>query len=133
MRITTAAAKRLLGGRVAGGKDCRLDDLLAPSGRIGEHQVSRKKRTTNKFSSNYVPYGNNYAVSGKEVFMYTGKPNDAATGLHYEGARYYDSTMGRFITQDSVTGIQDDPMSLNRYIYARDNPIKIVDLAGHEW
>jgi hypothetical protein len=43
---------------------------------------------TIKFSSNYVPYGNNYAVSGKEVFMYTGKPYESATGLYYLGARY---------------------------------------------
>jgi RHS repeat-associated protein len=47
--------------------------------------------------------------------------------------RYYDPTTGRFTIQDSVTGTQEDPMSLNRYIYARDNPMKIVDLAGHEW
>jgi RHS repeat-associated protein len=86
-----------------------------------------------KFSSNYVPYGGNYALSGKEVFMYTGKPLDLATGLYYEGARYYDATLGRFTIQDSITGTQYDPMSLNRYVYARDNPMKIVDLAGHEW
>ena len=24
-------------------------------------------------------------------------------------------------------------MSLNRYMYARDNPMKIVDVNGHEW
>jgi len=100
---------------------------------LGNTRLETTTTVSVKFSSNYVPYGKNYAVSGKEVFMYTGKPYDSATGLYYEGARYYDPTTGRFITQDSITGVQEDPMSLNRYIYARDNPMKIVDLAGHEW
>ena len=77
---------------------------------------------TIKFSSNYVPYGQNYAISGKEVFMYTGKPLDSATGLYYYGARYYDDGIGRFVTEDSYTGDFNDPLSLNLYIYARDNP-----------
>jgi RHS repeat-associated protein len=95
--------------------------------------LSRQSGVDKLFSSNYVSYVSNYAVSGKEEFMYTGKSYDSATGLYYEGARYYDPTTGRFVTQDSVTGTQEDPMSLNRYMYARDNPMKIVDLAGHEW
>ena len=100
---------------------------------LGSTRLVATSTVTIKFSSNYVPYGNNYAISGKEVFMYTGKPYDSATGLYYEGARYYDPATGRFITQDSITGFQEDPLSLNRYMYARDNPMKIVDLAGHEW
>ena len=100
---------------------------------LGSTVLETTSTVSVKFSSNYVPYGKNYAMTGKEVFMYTGKPYDSATGLYYEGARYYDPTTGRFTIQDSITGTQEDPMSLNRYIYARDNPMKIVDLAGHEW
>ena len=100
---------------------------------LGNTRLETTSTVSVKFSSNYVPYGKNYGVTGKEVFMYTGKPYDSATGLYYEGARYYDPTTGRFTIQDSITGTQEDPLSLNRYIYARDNPMKIVDLAGHEW
>ena len=85
------------------------------------------------FSSNFGAYGSNYAMSGAEAFQYTGKLLDEATGLYYEGARYYDPSTGRFVTEDSVVGITTDPMSLNRYMYARDNPMKIVDMNGHEW
>jgi RHS repeat-associated protein len=84
-----------------------------------------------KFSSNYVPYGNNYVASGKEVFMYTGKPYDSADGLYYYGARFYDSNTGRFVTQDTNTGLISDPISLNLYIYSRDNPMKYIDPDGH--
>jgi RHS repeat-associated protein len=63
--------------------------------------------------------------------MYTGKPYDSATSLYYYGARYYDQTTGRFITQDSHRGNLNDPQSLNRYIYGRDNPEKYIDTNGH--
>jgi len=98
---------------------------------LGSTRLETTSTVTVTFSSNYVPYGNNYAMSGKEVFMYTGKPLDSATGLYYYGARYYDDSIGRFITQDSWNGTKYDPLSLNKYIYARDNPERYVDPNGH--
>jgi len=98
---------------------------------LGNTRLETTTTVTVKFSSNYVPYGKNYAMSGREVFMYTGKPYDSATGLYYFGARFYDPTTGRFTIQDSITGVQEDPMSLNRYIYGRDNPERYTDPNGH--
>ena len=63
--------------------------------------------------------------------MYTGKPYDSVTGLYYYGARFYDSSIGRFVTQDSYSGKIDDPQSLNRYAYTRDNPMKYTDPSGN--
>ena len=63
--------------------------------------------------------------------MYTGKPLDSLTGLYYYNARLYDPTIGRFLTEDTYTGSESDPLSLNRYIYARDNPEKYNDPNGH--
>jgi len=84
------------------------------------------------FSSNYVPYGPQYGASGTpDEFLYAGKIYDGSTGLYYFGARYYDPTIGRFVTQDSYPGSRADPQSLNRYIYARDNPMKFIDPTGH--
>ena len=40
-------------------------------------------------------------------------------------------SVGRFVTEDSYPGSQSDPMSLNRYVYARDNPESVADLTGH--
>jgi RHS repeat-associated protein len=75
--------------------------------------------------------GQSYAMTGKEVFMYTGKPYDSTTGLYYYEARYYDDSMGRFVTEDSYSGDKNDPMTMNRYVYGRDNPEKYVDPTGH--
>jgi len=98
---------------------------------LGSTRLVATASVTVTFSSNYVPYGSNYAISGKEVFMYTGKAYDTATGLYYYGARYYDPGVGRFVTEDSYTGDLNDPLSLNLYIYARDNPERYVDPTGH--
>ena len=47
------------------------------------------------------------------------------------GARYYDPSTGRFITQDSYPGSKADPISMNRYAYASDNPERYADPSGH--
>jgi RHS repeat-associated protein len=86
-----------------------------------------------KFSSNYVPYGSSFGATGKEVFMYTGRQYDPSTGLYYLMARFYDPSIGRFVTEDSYSGSEDDPMTLDRYTYARDNPERYVDPSGHRY
>ena len=63
---------------------------------------------------------------------YTGHYLDDETGLLYFGARYYDSSLGRFITQDPITGNIMNPPSLHRYLYAYANPLRYVDLDGYE-
>jgi RHS repeat-associated protein len=53
------------------------------------------------------------------------------TGLHYFKARYYDSEIGRFITQDQYLGDPSQPQSLNRYTYAYNNPTVYTDPSGN--
>ncbi|HEV2225634.1 MAG TPA: RHS repeat-associated core domain-containing protein, partial [Nitrososphaerales archaeon] len=127
---TTTVTKHFFAGSLQVAKMVGSTAYYLHQDALGSTRLVATSTVTIKFSSNYVPYGNNYAVSGKEVFMYTGKPQDSATGLYYFGARYYDPTTGRFVTQDSYAGHMNDPMSLNRYIYARDNPERYVDPTG---
>jgi RHS repeat-associated protein len=83
------------------------------------------------FSTDYKPFGLTYGASGIVAFEYTGKPTDPVTGLYYSNARFYDSASGRFMTQDTDLGTQNSPLSLNRYIYALDDPMKYVDPTGY--
>ena len=53
------------------------------------------------------------------------------TGLYYVNARYYNSTTGRFITEDTYIGKYYDPLSLNRYTYCHNNPLRYTDPSGH--
>lgn len=67
--------------------------------------------------------------SSSQPFTYTGEPRDA-TGLSYLRARYYDPTLGRFMSRDPFAGFASGPLSLNRYTYARSNPSTLRDPSG---
>ena len=46
-------------------------------------------------------------------------------------ARYYDSSIGRFISRDRFHGFENDPQSLNQYAYVKGNPVMYFDPTGH--
>jgi RHS repeat-associated protein len=70
---------------------------------------------------------------------YTGKERDSESGNDYFGARYYASSMGRFMSPDWSAKEDDpvpyadleDPQSLNLYSYVKNNPLSHVDSDGH--
>lgn|GEM_PF-1414165 len=64
-------------------------------------------------------------------YKYTGQEQDRETGLYNYGARLYDPDLGRFLTPDSIVPDPEDPQSLNRFSYVRNNPINSVDPTGH--
>ncbi len=49
----------------------------------------------------------------------------------YYNARYYDTTLGRFISADTMVPSAGDPQSLNRYSYVLNNPVRYTDPSGH--
>jgi RHS repeat-associated protein len=53
---------------------------------------------------------------------------DEETGLEYHSARYYLPWLGRWLSSDPI-GIGD---GVNLYHYCGNNPIKLIDLVGHE-
>ena len=64
---------------------------------------------------------------------YRGYYYDKETGLYYLNARYYDPKLGRFISPDTLS-ILDDTMGeingLNLYMYCKDNPVMYADPSG---
>jgi RHS repeat-associated protein len=69
---------------------------------------------------------------------YTGKERDAESGNDYFGARYYSSSLGRFMSPDWSAKEEpipyaklDDPQTLNLYAYVENNPMDRVDPDGH--
>jgi RHS repeat-associated protein len=71
------------------------------------------------------------AGSSESPFGFTGYQKDEDTGLYYANARYYDSSLGRFIKEDGSDGQINNPASLHRYLYANANPNSYVDLDGN--
>ncbi len=72
-------------------------------------------------------------------FKFTGKERDAESGLDYFGARYYASSMGRWMSPDWSAKEEpvpyaklDNPQTLNLYGYVGNNPLSRVDADGHQ-
>lgn len=62
----------------------------------------------------------------------TSKERDDETGLDYFGARYYNSTAGRFTSADEIHNDISvaNPASWNRYAYVSNNPLRYIDPDG---
>lgn len=83
----------------------------------------------------YHSYGTTAYRAGRSAaevtlkrYRYTGKERDDETGLYYHGARYYACWLGRWASEDPVKL----GSNINRYSYARCNPINVVDPTGEE-
>jgi RHS repeat-associated protein len=64
------------------------------------------------------------------TLLYAGEQTDRSTGLQYLRARYYSPASGRFTQMDQFAGVQSDPQSLHKYLYAHANPVMNVDPSG---
>ena len=65
-----------------------------------------------------------------QPFQWTGQQFDPETGFTFLRARSYLSSIGRFTSRDSFPGVKRSPTSLNRYIYAANNPVNFTDPSG---
>ena len=83
------------------------------------------------YSTDYNPFGSSLHEEGEEKYTYNSKELDS-TGLYYYGARYYDASIGRFVSVDPVQGNLFNTQRLNRYSYTLNNPLKYVDPSGAE-
>jgi RHS repeat-associated protein len=83
----------------------------------------------------YAPWGDviqTFGPGSNNPVGFTGQVADPGTGLDYFGARYYDPATAGFMSQDSYSGEGDLPISLDRYAYAYDNPLRYTDPTGHD-
>ncbi len=112
---------------------------LAENSRQGFTTVA----STIHWASGFVISSNTLGLSGS---LYggdagsrcTGKERDAESGNDYFGARYYASSMGRFMSPDWSAKQEpvpyaklDNPQSLNLYAYLMNNPMTRIDPDGH--
>jgi RHS repeat-associated protein len=61
---------------------------------------------------------------------FTGKPLSISTGLYYDYQRWYDPSVGRYISQDPLGGDALSPQTLNGYVYVQNRPTSLVDPMG---
>ena len=83
-------------------------------------------------SYQYDAFGNTLASNGStpNSFLFAGEQSDSALGLYYLRARYMSPALGRFLTMDPFPGSINDPGSLHRYLYTRNDPVNRIDPGG---
>ena len=83
-------------------------------------------------TSEYEPYGRLLNRANDNRAGYTGHVMDAASGLTYMQQRYYDPSIGRFLSVDPVTANSTGGGNFNRYWYVENNPYKYIDPDGKQ-
>ena len=68
--------------------------------------------------------------STNNPYRYRGEQFDTDLNAYYLRARYYQQSIGRFLTTDPVEGLPHNPFTLHRYVYANDAPINFLDPTG---
>ncbi len=86
----------------------------------------------------YNPNTTYNTISDATEHHFTGKERDAESGNDYFGARYYASSMGRFMSPDWSAKVEpvpysklEFPQTLNLYAYVLNNPLIHTDPDGH--
>jgi RHS repeat-associated protein len=103
---------------------------------IQDHLGSNMKVLDNgvvEQNNSYYAFGETNSIGASDNnYKYTGKELDDETGLYYYGSRYYAPEIGRFVQADVRMGNIKDPLSMNRYVYTKNNPLKYIDPTGNE-
>ncbi|NMO16825.1 hypothetical protein HPC49_04780 [Pyxidicoccus fallax] len=84
----------------------------------------------------YQPFGGVWKPGsrGPDDFRpkYQGRELDDGSGFYYFGARYYDPSLGRFLTPDTELASQLTRIdSFNRFAFALNDPVSHIDPTGH--
>lgn len=86
----------------------------------------------NKYT--YDIWGRPLTVEKEEIdnpFRYSSEYFDKSTGLYSMGQRWYDPAVGRFLQEDTFEGELKNPLSLNLYTYAHNDPNAYSDPTGN--
>jgi RHS repeat-associated protein len=84
--------------------------------------------------NDYAPFGQAISSGDTDPYRFTGKERDAESGNDYFGARYYGSSMGRFMSPDDGEDQHpSNPQSWNLYSYGRNNPLIGTDDDGNTY
>jgi len=109
---------------------------------LGTRRVQTDYEGAKEQTCSSLPYGVGETCSPTPTEnLFTGKERDQESGNDYFGARYYASTMGRFLSPDYDDDDDpepvpyadlENPQSLSLYAYGRNNPLGGIDIDGHD-
>ena len=102
---------------------------------LGSSSVTTNASGVKTASALYKAFGETRFSSGAlgTDYKFTGQRKQAELGLYFYGARWFDPSIGRFISPDTIvpTGTQGT-QAWDRYAYVNNNPVRYNDPTGHD-
>jgi RHS repeat-associated protein len=103
---------------------------------LGSTNIVTDQNGNKKERNEFFPFGT-YRVEEEDdpnfpnvFYTYTGQEEDDELEFYNYKARLYDPVLGRFISPDPIDSDTEDPQTLNRYAYVRNNPTNRIDPTG---
>ncbi len=78
-------------------------------------------------SNGYDSFGNATNVTFPSRYQFTGRELDSLASIQYSRARFYDSNLGRFLSEDAIGLASGD---VNLYGYVMNDPLNKIDPLG---
>ena len=142
-RTNVYADSKLVGTYDTGGLHFHLEDPLGRmrlSGNPNQVGLPETDIQSWPYGDQLYSFPDQYAPATADdatPLHFTGKERDTESGNDYFGARYYASTMGRWLSPDWSAKVMpvpyaklDNPQSLNLYSYVWNNPLARADRDG---
>ena len=101
---------------------------------LGNPVAATNEQGEYMWKEDYSSYGDRQIKQdgGLNSVWYTGKEIDPDTGLVYFGARWYDPSVGQFLSLDPAGVRSGDRYSFNRYAYGNNSPYRFIDPDGRQ-
>ena len=97
----------------------------------GSTTITATENGTLASEQKYTAWGQTRSGSVGTDRQYTGQISEPQLGLYFYNARYYDGSLGRFISPDTLIPNAGKPADWDRYAYASNSPVVYSDPSGH--
>ncbi|WKZ50325.1 MAG: RHS repeat-associated core domain-containing protein [Anaerolineales bacterium] len=119
--------------RIAVRKDGTLSFLL--SDHLGSSSVTTNANGAKTASALYKAFGETRYTLGSlgTDYKFTGQREEASLGIYFFQARWFDPSLGRFLSPDTIVPTSTQgTQAWDRYAFVNNNPVRYNDPTGHE-
>ena len=100
---------------------------------LGSSSVTTNANGAKTASALYKAFGESRFTSGTLYtdYKFTGQREEASLGIYFFVARWFDPSLGRFLSPDSIIPPSQGTQAYDRYTFVNNNPVRYTDPTGH--
>ncbi|MFZ5856007.1 MAG: RHS repeat-associated core domain-containing protein [Chloroflexota bacterium] len=101
---------------------------------LGSSSVTTYANGAKTASALYKAFGETRYTLGNlsTDYKFTGQREEASLGIYFFNARWYDSSLGRFLSPDTIVPTSTQgTQAWDRYAFVNNNPVRYTDPTGH--